>query len=116
MKTMVDLSGVAISFRVDSKLIPADFYFMKKAHITGITGQDGSYLADLLLNKGYELHHLGAQSHARGRRECQILPSLQQRDVRHVASPLTRTLQNHGRRRPGIAARAHGAGSADAGV
>ena len=29
---------------------------MKKAVITGITGQDGSYLADLLLEKGYEVH------------------------------------------------------------
>jgi GDPmannose 4,6-dehydratase len=29
---------------------------MKKAIITGITGQDGSYLADLLLEKGYEVH------------------------------------------------------------
>lgn len=29
---------------------------MKKALITGITGQDGSYLADLLLSKGYEVH------------------------------------------------------------
>jgi GDPmannose 4,6-dehydratase len=29
---------------------------MKKAIITGITGQDGSYLADLLLSKGYEVH------------------------------------------------------------
>lgn len=29
---------------------------MKKALITGITGQDGSYLADLLLQKGYEVH------------------------------------------------------------
>lgn len=28
----------------------------KKAIITGITGQDGSYLADLLLSKGYEVH------------------------------------------------------------
>ena len=31
---------------------------MKKAIITGITGQDGSYLAELLLNKGYEVHGL----------------------------------------------------------
>ncbi len=31
---------------------------MKKALITGITGQDGSYLADLLLEKGYEVHGL----------------------------------------------------------
>ena len=29
---------------------------MKKALITGITGQDGSYLAELLLKKGYEVH------------------------------------------------------------
>ncbi len=29
---------------------------MKRALITGITGQDGSYLAELLLNKGYEIH------------------------------------------------------------
>jgi len=29
---------------------------MKKAFITGVTGQDGSYLAELLLEKGYEVH------------------------------------------------------------
>ena len=29
---------------------------MKKALITGITGQDGSYLAEFLLDKGYEVH------------------------------------------------------------
>jgi len=29
---------------------------MKKAIITGITGQDGSYLAELLLEKDYEVH------------------------------------------------------------
>jgi GDPmannose 4,6-dehydratase len=31
---------------------------MKKALITGITGQDGSYLAELLLKKDYEVHGL----------------------------------------------------------
>src|ERR1035437_2297426 len=31
---------------------------MKKALITGITGQDGSYLAELLIEKGYEVHGL----------------------------------------------------------
>ncbi|MBU2896884.1 GDP-mannose 4,6-dehydratase [Vibrio hepatarius] len=31
---------------------------MKKAFITGITGQDGSYLAELLVEKGYEVHGL----------------------------------------------------------
>ena len=29
---------------------------MKKALVTGITGQDGSYLAEFLLDKGYEVH------------------------------------------------------------
>src|SRR5271168_4566368 len=31
---------------------------VKRALITGITGQDGSYLAELLLSKGYEVHGL----------------------------------------------------------
>src|ERR1700743_3120242 len=35
---------------------------MKRALITGITGQDGSYLAELLLNKGYEVHGLKRRS------------------------------------------------------
>ncbi len=34
----------------------------KKALITGITGQDGSYLAELLLEKGYEVHGLTRRS------------------------------------------------------
>jgi GDPmannose 4,6-dehydratase len=29
---------------------------MKTALVTGVTGQDGSYLADFLLDKGYEVH------------------------------------------------------------
>jgi len=36
--------------------IKGDKNYMKKALITGITGQDGSYLAELLLEKGYEVH------------------------------------------------------------
>jgi GDPmannose 4,6-dehydratase len=55
----------------------------KKALITGVTGQDGSYLAELLLEKGYEVHgikrrassfnteridHLYQDPHARGRK------------------------------------------------
>lgn len=35
---------------------------MKKALITGITGQDGSFLADLLLEKGYEVHGIVRRS------------------------------------------------------
>ena len=34
---------------------------MKKVLITGITGQDGSYLAELLLEKGYEVYGLLAR-------------------------------------------------------
>lgn len=35
---------------------------MKKALVTGITGQDGSYLAELLLTKGYEVHGIRRRS------------------------------------------------------
>jgi GDPmannose 4,6-dehydratase len=35
---------------------------MKKALITGVTGQDGSYLAELLLEKGYEVHGIKRRS------------------------------------------------------
>ncbi|MBC7867119.1 MAG: GDP-mannose 4,6-dehydratase [Gloeobacteraceae cyanobacterium ES-bin-316] len=35
---------------------------LKKAIITGITGQDGAYLADLLLSKGYEVHGIKRRS------------------------------------------------------
>ncbi len=44
---------------------------LKKAFITGITGQDGSYLAELLLDKGYEVHGLVRRSSSfnRGRVE-----------------------------------------------
>ena len=34
----------------------------KRALITGITGQDGAYLAELLLGKGYEVHGLKRRS------------------------------------------------------
>ena len=35
---------------------------MKKALVTGITGQDGSYLAEFLLEKGYEVHGMVRRS------------------------------------------------------
>lgn len=34
----------------------------KKAIITGVTGQDGAYLAELLLDKGYEVHGIKRRS------------------------------------------------------
>lgn len=37
---------------------------MKKALITGVTGQDGSYLAELLLSKGYEVHGIKRRASA----------------------------------------------------
>lgn len=50
---------------VGSGILTAYFPFcrsMKKALITGITGQDGSYLAELLLGKGYEVHGIMRRS------------------------------------------------------
>ena len=35
---------------------------MKTALITGVTGQDGSYLAEFLLEKGYEVHGIKRRS------------------------------------------------------
>jgi GDPmannose 4,6-dehydratase len=40
---------------------------MKKALITGITGQDGSYLAELLIEKGYEVHGIVRRSSSMNR-------------------------------------------------
>lgn len=42
--------------------IQTEINFMKKALITGITGQDGAYLAELLLDKGYEVHGVKRRS------------------------------------------------------
>lgn len=36
---------------------------MKKALIAGVTGQDGSYLAELLLGQGYEVHGIKRVRH-----------------------------------------------------
>ena len=47
---------------------------MKKALITGITGQDGAYLAEFLLDKGYEVHGIKRRAslvqHRRGSTTC----------------------------------------------
>jgi len=40
----------------DQSILPGKETAVKKALVTGITGQDGSYLAELLLAKGYEVH------------------------------------------------------------
>ena len=46
---------------------------MKKALITGITGQDGSYLAELLLEKGYEVHGIIRRSSSFNRNRIEHL-------------------------------------------
>ncbi|WP_345127367.1 GDP-mannose 4,6-dehydratase, partial [Streptomyces chiangmaiensis] len=43
---------------------------VKKALITGITGQDGSYLGELLLEKGYQVHGTARQVPASVRQRC----------------------------------------------
>lgn len=56
---------------------------MKKAFITGITGQDGSYLAELLLEKGYEVHGMIRRSSSfNTNRINHIYQDLHQRDLR----------------------------------
>ena len=43
---------------------------MKKALITGVTGQDGSYLAEFLLEKGYDVHGVIRRSSVDYRSGC----------------------------------------------
>src|ERR1035441_10065115 len=38
------------------------YFEMRKALITGVTGQDGAYLAEFLLKKGYEVHGIKRRS------------------------------------------------------
>src|SRR3989338_1596775 len=48
----------------------------KKALITGITGQDGSYLAEFLLEKGYDVHGIVRRSSSMNRRRIDHLTGL----------------------------------------
>lgn len=55
----------------------------KKALITGITGQDGSYLAELLLSKGYQVHGIKRRSSSfNTARIDSVLPDWHERDAR----------------------------------
>jgi len=56
----------------------------KRALVTGITGQDGSYLAELLLDKGYEVHGLVRRSSTFGTQRIEHL----YRDIHEVERPL----------------------------
>lgn len=56
---------------------------MKKALITGITGQDGSYLAELLLEKGYEVHGIKRRASSfNTQRIDHLYVDLHEKDVR----------------------------------
>lgn len=57
----------------------------KKAFITGITGQDGSYLAELLLDKGYEVHGLVRRSSLfnRARIDTMVAPQYEREKMLH---------------------------------
>jgi len=59
----------------------------KKALITGITGQDGSYLADLLLERGYEVHGLGRR--VSGNAQRHVAGLIQRGEVRMHGGDLT---------------------------
>jgi len=54
---------------------------LKKALITGINGQDGSYLAELLLQKGYEVHGVV-------RRDAMEDPAHRLANIRHILKEL----------------------------
>jgi GDPmannose 4,6-dehydratase len=56
----------------------------RRALVTGITGQDGSYLAELLLDKGYEVHGLVRRSSTFGTQRIEHL----YRDIHEVERPL----------------------------
>jgi len=58
---------------------------MKRALITGITGQDGSYLAELLLEKGYEVHGIIRRSSSfNSSRIIHLFKDIHEPDVRFI--------------------------------
>jgi GDPmannose 4,6-dehydratase len=57
---------------------------MKRALITGITGQDGSYLAELLLDKGYEVHGIVRRSSSLNRARIDHLRSYESGEGRRL--------------------------------
>lgn len=62
--------------------VKSDATMVKRALITGITGQDGSYLAELLIRKGYEVHGLVRRTSLmqRGRLDALALSPAQRRE------------------------------------
>lgn len=56
LTVILNLSAIARDTAIDTDTQEYGDQTMKRALITGITGQDGSFLAELLLRKGYEVH------------------------------------------------------------
>ena len=83
---------------------------MKRALITGITGQDGSYLTELLLSKGYEVHGILRRASSFNTERIDHL----YHDA-HVAGPKLTLHYRRRDRRDGAAARA-GEGAAGRGL
>ena len=61
---------------------------MKRALITGITGQDGSYLAELLIEKGYEVHGIVRRSSTHNRERIDHLLDLNLYTAKKRPNPL----------------------------
>src|SRR5436190_9297972 len=73
---------------------------MRRALITGITGQDGSYLAELLLEKGYEVHGLTRSlenaassriAHLQRRLQLHAFDRKNKQDLEKIVSAITPT-------------------------
>jgi len=58
---------------------------MKKALITGIAGQDGSYLAELLLSKGYKIYGMERTAHQKNRANIELIEN----DIEFITGDLT---------------------------
>jgi GDPmannose 4,6-dehydratase len=66
-RPLILVRGAAARQRLDralSRLVQSAISMAKRALVTGITGQDGSYLAELLLDKGYEVYGMMRRSSA----------------------------------------------------
>lgn len=59
---LYNVKNISEPFIIFAKYFIPSRRLMKKAIITGITGQDGSYLAELLIEKGYEVHGVKSPS------------------------------------------------------
>jgi GDPmannose 4,6-dehydratase len=63
--------------------LPKEPLLLKKAFITGITGQDGSYLSELLLEKGYEVHGIIRRSSVPNTRHLEHLLQKPEKPILH---------------------------------